>query len=84
MNKYKKLVAKFKNQPQDFTYEDAIVLLRHNQFKLNNKGRTSGSRVQFLRGDVKIDLHKPHPQNTLKRYQLQDLSEGLKKAGIRL
>lgn len=53
-------------------------------FKLLTKGHTSGSRVQFVRGDVKIDLHKPHPQNTLKQYQLRTLKNGLRRAGIRL
>ncbi|AEG39966.1 type II toxin-antitoxin system HicA family toxin [Lactobacillus kefiranofaciens] len=71
LNQMKKLIKKFEQNPGDFTYDEAIRLMRYAGFKLLNKGRTSGSRVQFERGDVKINLHKPHPQNTLKQYQLK-------------
>lgn len=84
MNQIKKLIKKFEQNPDDFTYDEAIRLMGYAGFKRLNKGRTSGSRVQFERGDVKINLHKPHPQNTLKQYQLKKLRDGLRKAGIRL
>ena len=84
MSRIDKLKAKINDPTKDFTFDEAKILMNHFNFKLTNKGRSSGSRVQFQRGDVKIDLHKPHPRNTLKAYQIRDLKEGLKKAGIRL
>lgn len=84
MNKYQKLLKKFSRHPDNFTFEEAKQLMEYEGFHLLNKGRTSGSRVQFQRNDVKINLHKPHPQNYLKQYQLRDLRRGLKKAGIKL
>lgn len=50
-------------------------------FEQFNKGKTSGSRVQFRYNAVKIDLHRPHPGNYLKRYQLNEIEEMIKKAG---
>lgn len=39
-----------------------------------NKGKTSGSRVAFInKNNEKIELHKPHPENTLKLYQINIL-----------
>ena len=80
MNRIDKLKAKINDPTKDFKFDEAKILMNHFNFKLPNKGRSSGSRVQFQRGDV----HKPHPRNTLKAYQIRDLKEGLKKAEIRL
>jgi hypothetical protein len=46
-------------------------------------GRTSGSRVAFYNTDSKhiIRLHKPHPTNVLKRYQLDYLEDELENSG---
>ncbi|KJY54763.1 uncharacterized protein JF73_17800 (plasmid) [Lactobacillus helsingborgensis] len=81
MNKYKKLLERFNSKPNDFTFEEAKKLLSYSDFKLVMKGHSSGSRVQFRCDNVKIDLHRPHPKNYLKKYQLEDIEESLKKAG---
>lgn len=83
MNKYKKLLKRFKSFPKDFTFKEAEALMKYEGFTLQNKGKSSGSRVQFQNGDVKINLRKPHPQKYLKPYQLRDIGEGLKKVGNR-
>ncbi|MCL2214540.1 MAG: hypothetical protein FWC06_04940 [Treponema sp.] len=46
-------------------------------------GKTSGSRVVFSNknGDY-IRLHKPHPRNILKLYQIDDLIQNLKEKGL--
>ena len=48
----------------------------------NNKGKTSGSRVIF-RNDKgeKIELHKPHPKNILKPYQVGIIIKSLQEWG---
>lgn len=52
-------------------------------YREGNKGKTSGPRVIFhhSRSDHLIFLHKPHPGNILKRYQIDYLIEELKKTG---
>ena len=45
------------------------------------KGKTSGSRVIFrnVREETSIELHKPHPSNVLKSYQINNLIKSLEK-----
>lgn len=81
MNRSTKLLKRFKGKPKDFTFDEAKRLLEDLGFERFNKGKTSGSRVQFRYNTVKIDLHKPHPSNYLKRYQLDEIEEKIKKAG---
>lgn len=42
----------------------------------------SGSRVCFRKNAHNIKLHKPHPGNILKKYQLDLVIEELKKQGL--
>jgi hypothetical protein len=47
-------------------------------------GKTSGSRVAFIRkanGHI-IRLHRPHPGNVMKRYQLELVEAALRAKGI--
>lgn len=46
-------------------------------FEMNNKGKTSGSRVKFFKGDIIIILHKPHPRKELLEYQIKQIIEKL-------
>ena len=41
----------------------------------------AGSRVKFIKDDVVIDLHKPHPGNELKLYVRKLVLSHLKKRG---
>lgn len=52
MNRIDKLKVKINDPTKDFTFDEAKILMKHFNFKLTNKGRSSGSRVQFQRGDV--------------------------------
>ena len=83
MSKKEKLIEKLKSKPKDFTYDELKSLLNYLEFYEYNKGKTSGSRIKFInKANVKIDLHKPHPNNILKPYQINDVIEVLKKEGI--
>jgi hypothetical protein len=42
----------------------------------------SGSRVRFDLNDISLNIHSPHPQKELKRYQVKAIREFLIKAGI--
>lgn len=72
MSKIEKEIERLKSKPKDFTYNEAKNLLNNLGFYENNKGKTSGSRVVFVNNnDIKIEIHKPHPGNVLKPYQVK-------------
>jgi len=52
-------------------------------YLLGSGGRTGGSRVKFLHADhPPVILHKPYPTPILKRYQVEQIAEFLKKEGL--
>ena len=58
-----------------FRLEHCQLVLRNRRdcFEEDNKGATSGSRVQFIKDEHTILLHKPHPGNQLKPYQVKNV-----------
>ena len=83
MSQKEKLIKKLKSLPADFTFEEAETLLKYPEFLRSNKGKTSGSRVIFIReGYAPILLHRPHPQNELKKYQVKQLVDVLEQEGL--
>lgn len=81
MSKKEKLINRLKQKPKDFTYEEARTILNYYGFIEYNKGKTSGSRVIFIHKQtgLEIMLHRPHPSNVLKHYQIEILLEAIKK-----
>lgn len=76
MGKKEKLIQRLKSKPKDFTFEEAETLLGYLSYSRTNKGKTCGSRVSFVSENHSVILlHKPHPNNELKRYQVQQLIE---------
>ncbi len=74
MSTLEKEIKRLKSKPKDFTYEEAKRILNNFGYYEHNKGKTSGSRVVFTNKDnSKIELHKPHPTNILKSYQINML-----------
>ena len=74
MSRLEKEIERLKSKPKDYTYNEIKYLLNKLGFIENNKGRTSGSRVEFK--DIygrKIILHKPHPENIIKTYQICEI-----------
>ena len=84
MSSHEKLLERFLKLPKDFTLSELKSLLRKYGYIQNNKGKTSGSRVSFENesSNIKLDLHKPHPKDILKPYQMKDTLEFLKRIGI--
>ncbi|MBO4566269.1 MAG: type II toxin-antitoxin system HicA family toxin [Bacteroidales bacterium] len=73
-----KLVARLKSLPSDFRFDEAVSLLNSIGYHMENKGKTSGSRVMFIDGkNRKILLHRPHPGNHLKQYAVKNLLDKL-------
>ena len=65
MGKLEKLIERLKAKPKDFTFDEMQTLLLALGFEMSHKGKTSGSRVSFVKDDVYIILHKPHPRKEL-------------------
>lgn len=82
MGKKEKLIAKLRNNPKDFTFDEMKILLEALGFVMSNKGKTSGSRIKFSKGDVPIILHKPHPRKELLEYQVKQIKDALEKEGL--
>ena len=83
MSKIEKDIERLKSKPKNYTYDEAKSLLNKLGFVEYNKGKTSGSRVRFMNEkNVKIDIHKPHPNNVLKAYQINILLDILESEGI--
>jgi len=77
MTRNEKLLNKFLSRPVDFTYYELIRLLRAYGYE---ELQGSGSRVVFRNEIIKhnIKIHKPHPGNVLKRYQIDLIMQELK------
>ena len=75
MSTFEKAKQRILSKPNDYTYSEARVLLRHLGFEEFNKGKTSGSRVKFYRKEdgAILMLHKPHPGDITKPGALKAL-----------
>ena len=84
MSKDEKLLLRFLSRPKDFSYNEMKKLLKGFGYEESNQGKTSGSRVAFINIESKhiIRLHKPHPGNELKMYQLDQVREELSERGL--
>lgn len=79
MSKKDKLIEKLLSRPANFTWNEAVTLMKQCDFEMV---KNSGSKRVFRHSSgLKIFLHEPHPQNTLLDYAMKELIEGLKSAG---
>lgn len=83
MSKKEKLTERLLARPKDFTFEELTTLLNRLGYNSATTGKTGGSRVAFVNGDGDyIRLHKPHPRNILKQYQIDDVIYMLSERGL--
>ncbi|MDR0302735.1 MAG: type II toxin-antitoxin system HicA family toxin [Treponema sp.] len=83
MSKKEKLARRLLSRPADFTFDELTTLLRALGYTMETAGKTSGSRAAFADGDGNyIRLHKPHPRNILKLYQIDDIIANLTERGL--
>jgi hypothetical protein len=83
MSKREKLIQRFLSKPTDFSWGELKSLLEGFGYSLESGGKTGGSRVKFLHAQhPPVILHKPHPTPILKRYQVEQIAEFLKKEGL--
>jgi len=77
-------LRRFLKKPADFSFDEMSRLLKGFGYEEVKSGKTSGSRVAFISrtsGHI-VRLHKPHPGNVLKRYQMDLVEETLRAKGI--
>jgi predicted RNA binding protein YcfA (HicA-like mRNA interferase family) len=81
MSRKEKLLARLQARPKDFTWEEACTLMKHCGYRLRS---SKGSGRMFIHATthLKVRLHQPHPENTLKPYILSELINALKDAGV--
>lgn len=79
-----KLLKRFKSKPTEFSWSELMRLLRFVGYEELKTGKTGGSRRRFKnqKNDILINLHKPHPKEILKRYQIQQILDHLEREGI--
>ena len=79
MSRRDKLTDRLCKRPKDFTWDELEKLLAAYGFLQLKGGKTGGSRRKFYNeaSQEVLDLHKPHPGNILKPYQLDLIIEKL-------
>lgn len=83
MSKKEKLIARLKEKPKDFTFEEVMQLMGYFGYNIVPGGKTGGSRVTFANAEKDyIRMHKPHPRTILKSYQVQNLIDDLKERDL--
>ena len=74
MSRKEKLISKFQQRPKNFTWDELTSLLKYMGYREIKAGKTGGSRRRFVHDSAAtITLHKPHPQNILKRYAVDQV-----------
>ena len=81
MSRKEKLLDRLLGMSPDFTWEEAVTLMKQHGFKVIN---ASGSGRKFIHTEtkVKVSIHEPHPGNIIKTYAKEDLIQGLKNVGV--
>ena len=79
MSTHEKLKARIRRRPTDFTFKEIKTLLQGLGYTEESGGHSGGSRVTFYNRKLNqvIKLHKPHPKNVLKQYQIKQVIETL-------
>lgn len=80
VSQQRKLLEKLKSKPKDFRWDELEKLLSGFGYR---QEQNRGSRRKFIHegSGVMISLHRPHPGNELKSYQIRDVLTHLKQEG---
>jgi len=74
MTRKDKLIARFRQRPRDFTWDELVRLLVALGYSEASTGKTGGSRRRFMHDSAPaISLHKPHPGNIVKMYVIDEV-----------
>ena len=83
LSKREKLLERLLSHPANFSFAELTTLLGHFGYYSASGSKTGGSRVSFTdwKGDY-IRIHKPHPRDILKPYQVEDIIDSLTERGL--
>jgi len=79
MSRIDKLIVQFLSCPKNFTYSELKKVMSSYGY---DEVQGAGSRVRFSKDGHSIKLHKPHPGNELKAYQLDLVIKELTNKGL--
>ena len=83
LSKKDKQLNRLLSRPSDFSFDELVTLLGQVGYHPVKGGKTGGSRVSFSDGlGDYLRIHKPHPGNILKLYQIDDVIASLKERGL--
>ena len=84
MSKKNKRLERFLMISSDYRLEELISFLDDYGYKIDNKGKTSGSAICFFNAKTmkKIMIHRPHPGNIIKKYCIRIIKEHLEQEGL--
>ncbi len=83
MSKQEKALRRLASKPKDFTWDELVTLLAALGFTLEKGGGSGRKFVQPKTGAI-LFIHQPHPEKTLKTYQVKDAISILKREGFLL
>ncbi|MGZ3895072.1 type II toxin-antitoxin system HicA family toxin [Methylobacter sp.] len=80
MSQLEKLLEQFINTPLP-KWSEVLTLMKKLGYK---RLEGDGSRIKFINLEKKsvIELHRPHPGNTIKHYVKKDITKELKDKGF--
>ncbi len=83
MGKKDTLTTRFLSMPKDFEQREMDALMAQCGCVRNNRGKTSGSAVQYVheRTTRVFTYHRPHPGNIIKPYILKAARQFLQDVG---
>lgn len=82
MSRIEKLIERLLSRPADLTWDELVKILSHFGYEEMKKGKTGGSRRKFVDASRHIiSLHKPHPENIVKRYAIDQVIAELNERG---
>lgn len=83
MSQQDKLLDRFLSKPKDLTWDEFKRLMKSLGYEEAAPGKTGGSRRRFTSDKFgPIILHKPHPGNELKAYQIAQVIAFLRDHGV--
>jgi len=83
VSKADKLLRRLESRPKDFTWDEALTVLKHCGFHpVATSSKSTGSHRKFIGPDGRyLQISQPHPENILKPYQVKDLLDILRETG---
>jgi hypothetical protein len=81
MSKQEKALRRLASKPKDYSWQELVGLMTGLSFTLEKAG---GSGRKFVRAETGaiLFIHEPHPDKTLKAYQVRDAVDILKREGF--